>query len=218
MHSDFKFNNIMIKLRNPEKKIITETIDEKTYELVIEEGKPLVKFIDLGMSSIKIDKKFLITNENPTDKDIIQLSKCEYRDLFYFIYTFYFIIEKNNNILEFFKFIIEKNNNVFKEAAKKISNINDIHFLNTVKNKTELNEVTKEIKEYISVNEYLENSEIYYIFYELLKLCKIQEINENIIETPLIPRNFIKAILEYAESKSKSKSLNLNLKEIKEIN
>ena len=72
----------MIKLENPEKKIIEKIIDGETYEIVIEEGKPLVKFIDLGMSSIKIDKKFLITNENPTDKDIIQLSKCEYRDLF----------------------------------------------------------------------------------------------------------------------------------------
>ena len=41
----------------------------------------------------------------------------------------------------------------------------------------------------------LENSQIFYIFYELLKLCKIQEINENIIETPLFPRNFIEAIL-----------------------
>ena len=88
IHSDFKFNNIMIKLENPEK-IIKETIDGKTYELVIEKGNPLVKFIDLGLSSIKIDKKFLITNQNPTDKNIIQLSKCEYRDLFYFIYTFY---------------------------------------------------------------------------------------------------------------------------------
>ena len=220
IHSDFKFNNIMIKLKNPKKKIITETIDGKTYELVIKEGEPLVKFIDLGMTSIIIDNDFLISKHNPKNEIIIKLSKCEYKDLFYFIYTFYLIkikkIKENQNkkildekILDFFRYIIEKNNIAFKKAATQISNIDNNHFLNTVKNKTELKEVINEINE-VTGEDKKYSRHITYINSQLNELCQNQEINENINDSPLYPRNFIKAILEYAQSKS----YNLNLKEI----